>query len=121
MIGLLGGDFGGQRPSTTVELAAVVPKQAKVVFVPGEAFGRPGTAGSPTPCRTRRWPRRWSAWRPAAPFAELVDHVAFYCALMDRCTVGGEVVVPQPCGFYGGWVTSWVVGPFKGAPGTLGW
>ena len=28
---------------------------------------------------------------------------------------------PQPGGFYGGWVTPEVVGPFKGEPGTEGW
>ena len=27
----------------------------------------------------------------------------------------------NPGSFYGGWITSKVVGPFKGAPGTLGW
>jgi len=27
----------------------------------------------------------------------------------------------QEGGFYGGWITSRVVGPFKGGPGTLGW
>jgi uncharacterized protein (DUF427 family) len=58
---------------------------------------------------------------PTAPYAAIVDHVALYPALMDRCTVDGEVVTPQPGGFYGGWVTSTVVGPFKGAPGTMDW
>jgi hypothetical protein len=47
--------------------------------------------------------------------------VAVYAGKMDRCTVDGETVVPQPGGFYGGWVTSDVVGPFKGDPGTRGW
>ena len=32
-----------------------------------------------------------------------------------------SVVVPQEGGFYGGWITSAVSGPFKGGPGTLGW
>ncbi len=63
----------------------------------------------------------WAYPEPTAPFAQLVDHVAFYCAPMDRCTVGGEVATPQPGGFYGGWVTGSVVGPFKGEPGTMGW
>jgi hypothetical protein len=40
---------------------------------------------------------------------------------MDACTVDGERVVPQPGGFYGGWITSRVAGPFKGGPGTMGW
>jgi hypothetical protein len=30
-------------------------------------------------------------------------------------------VRPQAGGFYGGWITDEVVGPFKGDPGTLGW
>jgi uncharacterized protein (DUF427 family) len=63
----------------------------------------------------------WAYPEPTSPFSALVDHVAFYCAPMDRCQVGDEVASPQPGGFYGGWVTSWVVGPFKGEPGTLGW
>ena len=40
---------------------------------------------------------------------------------VDRCAVDGETVVPQPGGFYGGWITSRVVGPFKGGPGSMGW
>jgi hypothetical protein len=42
-------------------------------------------------------------------------------AQVDRCTVNGEQVEPQPGGFYGGWITSWVTGPFKGIPGSMGW
>ena len=63
----------------------------------------------------------WHYPSPAAPFAEILDHVALYPGAVDRCTVDGEVVRPQPGGFYGGWVTSWVVGPFKGDPGTMFW
>ncbi|HZD65814.1 MAG TPA: pyridoxal phosphate-dependent aminotransferase [Acidimicrobiales bacterium] len=42
LTGLLGRDFGGRRPATTLELAEVVLDQARVAFVPGEAFGAPG-------------------------------------------------------------------------------
>lgn len=63
----------------------------------------------------------WFYPEPATGFAALRDHLAFYPALMDECTVDGEVVQPQPGGFYGGWITSDVVGPFKGEPGTRGW
>jgi uncharacterized protein (DUF427 family) len=63
----------------------------------------------------------WHYPHPTEPFAALVDHVAVYPGRMDRCTVDGEVVTPQPGGFYGGWITSRVVGPFKGEPGTRGW
>jgi len=63
----------------------------------------------------------WSYPDPSLAFAPIRDHVAFYPGPMDRCTVDGEVVTPQPGGFYGGWITGELVGPFKGAPGTLGW
>ena len=33
----------------------------------------------------------------------------------------GEAVQAQPGGFYGGWITTSVVGPFKGLAGTLDW
>ena len=63
----------------------------------------------------------WSYPHPIAGFEAIVGHVAFYAQLMDRCTVDGENVNPNPGVFYGGWITSKVVGPFKGAPGTLHW
>jgi uncharacterized protein (DUF427 family) len=63
----------------------------------------------------------WSYPEPTVAFQAIRDHVAFYAAPMDRCTVDGEVVQPQPGGFYGGWITGDVVGPFKGEPGTMGW
>jgi hypothetical protein len=56
-----------------------------------------------------------------AAYAVLADAVAVYPAAMDACVVDGERVRPQEGGFYGGWITDDVVGPFKGAPGTLGW
>jgi hypothetical protein len=40
---------------------------------------------------------------------------------VDRCTVNGEQVIPHSGSFYGGWITSWVVGLFKGVPGSMGW
>jgi uncharacterized protein (DUF427 family) len=63
----------------------------------------------------------WTYLDPARGFEAIRGAVAFYPALMDECTVDGERVEPQPGGFYGGWITSDVIGPFKGAPGTLGW
>ncbi len=63
----------------------------------------------------------WTYPQPTAGFEVLADAVAVMPALVDRCTVGGEVVQPQPGQFYGGWITSRVVGPFKGEPGTMGW
>jgi hypothetical protein len=40
---------------------------------------------------------------------------------VDACTVDGEKVTAQPGGFYGGWVTGRIAGPFKGIPGSTGW
>jgi uncharacterized protein (DUF427 family) len=63
----------------------------------------------------------WGYDDPSPAFAAITGHVAFYAAPMDACTVGGEVVTPQPGGFYGGWITRNVLGPFKGGPGSRGW
>lgn len=63
----------------------------------------------------------WSYPHPTRAFAALADHIAFYAAPFDRCSVDGETVVPQSGGFYGGWITSKVVGPFKGVPGSRFW
>jgi uncharacterized protein (DUF427 family) len=63
----------------------------------------------------------WSYPDPVPAFAAIRDHVAFYPGRMDACYVDDELVRPQPGGFYGGWITDDVVGPFKGDPGTAGW
>ncbi|HEY3674080.1 MAG TPA: DUF427 domain-containing protein [Acidimicrobiia bacterium] len=63
----------------------------------------------------------WAYGAPSAAFAPLRDHVAFYADRVDACFVDDELVVAQPGGFYGGWITSTVVGPFKGVPGSRGW
>ena len=63
----------------------------------------------------------WTYEEPTAAFAALAGAVAVYPAAFDACFVDGERVRPQEGGFYGGWITDDVVGPFKGAPGTLGW
>ena len=63
----------------------------------------------------------WFYPQPARGFLGLREHLAIYPELMDCCTVDGDVVVAQAGGFYGGWITADVVGPFKGAPGTGGW
>jgi uncharacterized protein (DUF427 family) len=63
----------------------------------------------------------WFYPDPTPSFASLKDYVAFYAQLMDACYVNGEKVQPQPGDFYGGWITSDIVGPFKGGPGTWGW
>jgi uncharacterized protein (DUF427 family) len=63
----------------------------------------------------------WYYPEPMPAFAKIRDYVAFYPGPMDGCFVDGERVRPQPGDFYGGWITSDLVGPFKGEPGTHGW
>jgi uncharacterized protein (DUF427 family) len=63
----------------------------------------------------------WFYPQPSPGYELLADYVSLYPGLMDRCTIDGETVIAQEGGFYGGWITAKIVGPFKGAPGTLGW
>jgi uncharacterized protein (DUF427 family) len=63
----------------------------------------------------------WTYPDPAAAYERLTDHVAFYPTRVDAAWLDDERVLPQDGDFYGGWITADLVGPFKGAPGTLGW
>lgn len=58
----------------------------------------------------------WQYPEPSPAFAPIAGWYALYPALMDGVWLAGERVMPQPGGFYGGWITSQVVGPFKGDP-----
>lgn len=62
----------------------------------------------------------WSYPNPTETFIDIKDHIAFYPQKLD-CYVAGEKVIPQPGGFYGGWITSDIVGPFKGDRNSIGW
>ena len=63
----------------------------------------------------------WTYLGPLAGYGEITGYVAFYAGRVDEAWVGDEQATPQPGRFYGGWVTSRVVGPFKGEPGSSGW
>jgi uncharacterized protein (DUF427 family) len=63
----------------------------------------------------------WSYADPKPGYEEIRGHLAFYAAKVDEAWVGDEQATPQPGGFYGGWVTSRIVGPMKGDPGSEGW
>jgi len=63
----------------------------------------------------------WGYADPTPAYDALRDHVAVYAGRMDACFVGDEKVIPQPGGFYGGWITAAFIGPFKGGPGTQFW
>lgn len=63
----------------------------------------------------------WTYPNPSPGYEPLAGMVAFYPERVEACYVGDERVKAQPGDFYGGWITSSVVGPFKGGPGTAGW
>ncbi len=63
----------------------------------------------------------WAYPDPSRAFAALRDHIAFYAAPFEACLVDGERVTPQSGGFYGGWITLHVAGPFKGEPSSRFW
>lgn len=63
----------------------------------------------------------WSYAKPASGFEPITDHLALYPGRMDACYVDDEQVQAQAGDFYGGWITSDIVGPFKGGAGTWGW
>lgn len=63
----------------------------------------------------------WYYPDPAPGYEDLRDRVAIYAGRVEECRVDGVPVVPQAGGFYGGWITPELDGPFKGAPGTRGW
>ena len=63
----------------------------------------------------------WSYPDPWDGFELITDYIAFNASKMDACYVGAEKVLPQPGNYYGGWITSEIVGPFKGGRGTEGW
>lgn len=78
----------------------------------GEATYR-SLATDPTPIA-------WGYLRPFEDYAVLLKHLSFYPGRV-MCKVDGQTVRAQPGGFYGGWITDEVIGPFKGEPGTSGW
>ncbi len=63
----------------------------------------------------------WYYPHPSKGYEGLANYVAFYPGKMDACYVNDERVQAQPGDFYGGWITSKIIGPFKGGPGTYGW
>ena len=62
----------------------------------------------------------WSYPAPEPRFASIQDTIAFYPSSL-QCTVDGAPVTAQPGGFYGGWITPELAGPFKGESGSTGW
>ncbi len=63
----------------------------------------------------------WCYANPTVAFREIAGYVSFYAGRVDACYVDEEQVQPQAGDFYGGWITSRIVGPYKGEPGSSGW
>jgi len=63
----------------------------------------------------------WSYESPTPDFAAIRGYLAVYPGRMDTCYINDEQVQAQAGDFYGGWITSKIVGPFKGEAGTWGW
>jgi uncharacterized protein (DUF427 family) len=63
----------------------------------------------------------WTYQQPNAPFSSIRGYLSFYASRVDACYVDDERVEAQQGDFYGGWITTNLVGPFKGPPGTSGW
>ena len=130
--------FGGRAVAETRAAFRVLEtSHPPVYYLPRDAFadGVLEPASGSSFCewkgRARYWSLRaggrfaervaWSYPEPTPGFAALRDHLAVYAGPMDGCFVAEERVTPQPGGFYGGWITSDLKGPFKGAPGSMGW
>jgi uncharacterized protein (DUF427 family) len=131
-------ELGGQTVARTTEAWRVLEtSHPPTYYLPQTAFAdgilRPATGSSWCEWKgqaryfdlvtTERTAARagWTYPRPTPGFEPLAGAVAVMASAVDRCTVNGEAVTPQPGGFYGGWITSSVAGPFKGIPGSMGW
>lgn len=103
-------------PASDVNLDLLVPAAGRSFCEwKGEASYHDAVVGS-----QRVDQAAWSYADPSPGFVLLVDHFAFYAQRLD-CTVDGESVVANEGTFYGGWITSNVVGPFKGGVGSGWW
>ena len=76
-----------------------------------ELVDQPGTA-----LEQRRRRAVWQYPEPTEPFRDLAGWISLYPGLVDGCWLDGEAVQPQPGGFYGGWISTDLIGPFKGDP-----
>jgi len=130
--------LGGETVATTTASYRVLEtSHPPTYYVPRSAFadgvlrpvegttfcewkGRAAYFNLVTPGRTAER-AAWTYPTPSKGFEAIVDHLAVMPGLVDECVVDGEVVRPQEGGFYGGWITDRVVGPFKGRTGSWGW
>jgi uncharacterized protein (DUF427 family) len=130
--------FSGQQIANTKSGYRVLEtSHPPVYYIPPEDIAQPclQPAGGSSWCEFKGQAKYWSlnvgsqraenaAWSypsPSPAFAEIAGYLAFYASHVDECWVDDERVQPQQGDFYGGWITSRIVGPFKGGAGTRGW
>ena len=130
--------FAGQRiASTKAAFRVLETSHPPVYYLPRDAFtdcellAAPGGSYCEWKGQAQYWTIQvgdkraetvaWSYPDPTSRFRSIKDHLAVYAGPMDACFVGDEQATPQPGGFYGGWITSDLKGPFKGVPGSYGW
>jgi uncharacterized protein (DUF427 family) len=105
-------------PPESFDLALLEPSPGRPSFCEWKGlasyFDVVRAVGTPAERRLRR--AVWHYPSPTPAFAALAGWFAVYPGLMDGCWLAGERVRPQPGGFYGGWITDDLVGPFKGDP-----
>ena len=104
------------------------PDDVRFDLLAESRHGGPGASSRARRATSTRWSAGVAWWRWAGPtrrrprgYEALRDHVAFYPGRVDAAWLGDERVQAQESGFYGGWITRDLVGPFKGPPGTRGW
>lgn len=81
-------------------------------------------------CKRRGFCPSCGARRMSQTAAHLVDHAIPHVPVRQwllsltiplRLLLGGQPVTPQGGGFYGGWITPNLAGPFKGVANSAGW
>ncbi len=101
-------------PRADIDATAIEPGQSQATYCEYKGMARYLDVGDQPAAA-------WYYPNPNKRYEAITDHVAFYPSRMQACWVGDEQVQAQEGDFYGGWVTSAIVGPFKGAAGTQGW
>ena len=101
-------------PPADIDMAQLTPTRGGQSFCEFKGFATYWSLGAAANVA-------WSYPEPTAAYAALAHHLAFYASKVDECWVDEERVIPQAGDFYGGWITSDLRGPFKGAPGTRHW
>jgi uncharacterized protein (DUF427 family) len=108
----------GHPPTYYVPLADVTPG-ALIPSTTKTYSGSKGQAHHFSVIGCGRWMNdaAWYYPDPAPGYEALIGYVAFYPQLVDACYVDEERVRPQLSDHYGGWITSDIVGPFRGEHG----